>query len=209
MKLVNNALLLGALSLTGTAHADWFDAIPSWSFSGAMGITTVDNMLKNEGESAIGRISIQKYITTSDVLDMGLELSLQNGNTMKMDIPQYLLDKVGGLPIELTLKPTIDLLISAKINNLLTDDIFLYAKAGVAYRRAQVDRITVNNLSVYHPEAQIGLGYLLNDKLNLFLGYQHIFGKDPAFSVNDETETASIKNIPSQKSILFGVSFLF
>jgi hypothetical protein len=74
-------------------------------------------MLKNEGESAIGQISIQKYITTSDVLDMGLELSLQNGNAMKMDIPQYLLDKVGGLPIELTLKPTIDLLISAKLTS--------------------------------------------------------------------------------------------
>lgn len=90
------------------------------------------------------------------------------------------------------------------------DDFGLFGvlKGGIAFRQLQVDRNEVNDLSKTSPEFQAGLGYKINDNLAFHITYLQIFGGNPNYQINPLDETASITNIPGQKTILLGLTLI-
>jgi hypothetical protein len=66
----------------------------------------------------------------------------------------------------------------------------------------------VNDLSQISPELQAGLGYKINDYLAIHIEYQHVFGGDPYYQVNELTQTETIANIPTQKAVLLGLTLI-
>lgn len=180
----------------------------NWGFSASLGATNYQNGYGSDGQSTLGRLSLETQYLLNDLFVLGLEFGIQNGNAMRLDVPKSTLDILGGEPINVVIKPTVDVLATLKFVPF-DSKLFGFMKGGVAYRQLQVDRNEVNDVSKLNPELQTGLGYALTDNSYLYVGYQHIFGSSPKYQVNPVTEKGSISGIPSQDSLLIGFSLFF
>lgn len=206
--------LTGCILLTAATMSAHTAPTPCpWIFTGSLGYTQFQDMFRNEGQTALGRIAIGKEFFMSDELAFGSELSigveigLQTGNTMQLDVPQATLDILGGLPIQSSVKPILDVLATLRTNTLENAPIFMQFKAGAAYRQWHFEnRDSVASLSKASPELQIGLGYLINDMAFITLSYQGIFGGNPDFLVNATNYTGYVSKIPGQNGVLLGLS---
>ncbi len=161
-----------------------------------------------DGQTPVGRFAIGWYVGNVKSADIGLELGLQSGNTMRIDVAQTTLNIMGGLPIQTTVKPMLDLLVTATWQPLQRAPVFAIIKGGIAYRRMQVnDRVTVNDLSEVAFEAQAGLGVHVIDAVNLSLTYQGIFDGNLEYTVNDSLLIAHQHHIPNQNGVLLNISY--
>ncbi|MBA2710176.1 MAG: outer membrane beta-barrel protein [Tatlockia sp.] len=184
------------------------DSSFNFGFSGSVGLTRFDSVYQNDGQSVLGRLSLNSQYALSDFLALGIDLGVQNGNTMRLSISKETLDLLGGEPVSINVKPMVDLLLTAQIIPFEDGGFFGFVKGGLAYRQAQVDRNEVNDLSKFSPELQAGFGYKINDNLAIHLAFQQVFGGNPDYKVNPITERATITNIPSQKAVLLGLSLI-
>jgi hypothetical protein len=110
-----------------------------WSVTASLGYTNYQSMYSDDGQTALGRLAIGKELFTRKYLIFGLEIGVQSGNTMRLNVPQITLDEIGGLPNQSTVKPTLDLLATAKIQPLGSSQFFGEIKGGIAYRQWQAD----------------------------------------------------------------------
>lgn len=184
-----------------------------WIFTGGLGYTKFQNAFENDGDTALGRLSIGKEFYRTDEmaygseLAFGLEIGLQTGNSMRVAIPPRT-DILGGLIIQTEIKPELDLLLTLRTNTLENYPIFMQIKGGIAYRQWQFEELDlIGNVSKVSPELQFGLGYLINDSAFITLSYQGIYGGSPEFVLNTSNFTVSVNNIPTQNAILLGLSF--
>ncbi|HFR9807935.1 TPA: hypothetical protein ACHYN4_000348 [Legionella pneumophila] len=180
-----------------------------FGISGSTGATQYHHAYAHDGQSVLGRLSLEAQYDVSELLSTGLEIGVQNGNTMRLDTPKPTLDVLGGEPVGIVIKPLIDALLTLKVTPFDNPGVFGFVKGGLAYRQLQVDRNEVNDLAKTSAELQVGLGYGMSDNSAFFLGYQHVFGSNPNYQVNPVTETGYIEGIPSQDAILLGLTIVF
>lgn len=203
-------LVLCCLGFLGTAHAcsDCDDLPLRWGFSASLGATQYENVYHNDGQSALGRLSLESRYPFSDFGSIALEAGIQNGNTMRLDISQLTLDLLGGEPVSISVKPMIDVLVGLQIKPF--DDIGFFGsiKGGIAYRQIQMYRNEINDLTKFSPELQVGLGYQINDNMAIHAHYQHVFGGNPNYQLNSALTGATLSNIPSQRSVLLGLTLI-
>ncbi len=202
------------------------------SYIGGVGYTWFENAYSGGGNSdpsaqgAIGdgqtsfqRIAIAKDLGTWHFggwdygymhrVRWGGEVGVQTGNIMRLGASQATLDLLGGMPIQLNVKPTLDLLAAATVQ--ATDELpaFGVLKAGIAYRRLQInDRVTVNDLSQVAFDMQAGIGMDVSEHGKLSLVYQGIFGGNPNFTVNTAAATGHIAAIAIQNGVLLNLAFM-
>lgn len=180
----------------------------SWSVIGSIGYTEYQNAFHGDGQTAIGRFAIAREFGVFKTINWGAEVGVQNGNTMRLNIDQAELNELGGLPIQTTVKPLLDVLATASYQPISTP-VFGLVKAGIAYRRLQIsDRDTFNDLSEVAFEVQAGLGVNLSDRTSLSLNYQGIFDGNTRYVINTTAFTGHISNIPNQNGILLSLSYM-
>jgi hypothetical protein len=180
-----------------------------WSVIASLGYTNYQSMYSRDGQTVLGRLALSKEMFTTKQLGFGLELGIQNGNTMRLKVSQPLLNRLGGLPIQSTVKPMADLLVTVKEQILGSDQFFGVLKGGIAYRQWQFDnRSSINSLSNIAGEIQAGIGYPISQMTSLSLLYQAIIGGDPDFRINPINATASVSTIPIQQSLLLSISLV-
>ena len=211
MKFASCALLLGA-TITHFTQALAQPKPCPWIFSGSIGYGIFLDMYKNDGQTALGRFAVGKEVFKSDEMafgsefSLGLELGVQTGNSMRLGNDEATLD-LFGLPIQSTIKPTIDILATLRTNTLENVPVFMQLKAGVAYRQWQFQNIdSINTLSKIAPELQFGVGYLISDMAFVTLSYQGMFGGNPDLTIYPQYLAAKVNNIPSQNALLLGFS---
>lgn len=201
-------ILCVLFSVSGFAKT-CFDCTPFyWGISGSFGAGFFNDAYGRDGNSFVGRLSLEAQYAVNDLFHLGLESGIQNGNTMRLAVPQETLDVLGGEPVHATIKPMVDILATLKWTPF-NSGLFGYVKGGVTYRYLQVDINEVNSLTKLTPELQTGIGYGFGERSYISLGYQHFFGKNPNYQVNPDTAKGWIENIPSQDAILLGVTVLF
>lgn len=219
------AIIAGcALSLSavaGTMRPLKTDGYRPWSAIGSLGYTWYDNLYSGgptadssaqtaigDGQTALGRFAIARQLGTFKMIKLGLEVGVQNGTTARLGIPQATLNEVGGLHIQVSIKPMLDLLATASWQPVESIPIFGLVKPGIAYRRLQVnDRVTFNDVSEVAFELQAGLGMQLSDRANLSLNYQGVFNSNSSYTINTTTFTGHISNIPVQNGILLSLAY--
>lgn len=191
-------------SVIGSVGYTWFDkAYDGGRFADATAQSAI-----GDGQTVLGRFAIARDFGSFSMAHFGLELGVQNGNTMRLGIPQVTLDVVGGLPVQTTVKPMLDLLATATTDSLGNYPVFALVKAGIAYRRMQVnDRVTFNDLSQVAFEVQGGLGMHISDRASLSLNYQGVFNSNTTYTVNPTTFTGHISNIPNQNGLLLSLAY--
>lgn len=189
----------------------------SWSVIGSLGYTWYQKAYHgwfdaqtaiDDGQTPLGRFAIAKDFGIFKTISVGAEAGVQNGNTMRLDINQFQLNELGGLPVQTTVKPMLDLLATASYQPI-NMPAFGLVKAGIAYRRLQInDRVTFNDLSEVAFEVQAGLGMHLSDRASLSLNYQGIFNGNTRYIINTTQFIGHISNIPNQNGILLSLSYM-
>ncbi len=208
------SLLGGLLSFSASAGTMGIMAPPPmpqievhpWSVTASLGYTAYKYGADGSGQTPVGRFAIGKAICDVGQASFGGELGVQNGNTMRLFIDQSTLDLLGGLPVEATITPLLDLLATLRVSVASNTPVFLDIKGGLVYRRMYLDRETINNKFQFGGEFQGGIGVPIADSSTLSLLYQGIFGGSLGYNVNTAAQTASVKNIPIQNGILLSLN---
>lgn len=191
-------------SVVGSLGYTWYTD----AYGGGPGADPVAQAAIGDGQTAIGRFAVARDFGDLKPVRVGAELGIQNGNIMRLGISQADLDLLGGLPIQITTKPMLDLLATASWKPVENIPIFGLGKVGIAYRRLQVnDRIMINDLSEVAFEVQAGIGMRISDRASLSLNYQGIFDGNTTYTINSTSFTGHISNIPSQNGVLLSLSY--
>ncbi|MCC5791111.1 MAG: hypothetical protein JJT82_00675 [Legionellaceae bacterium] len=178
-----------------------------WSVTGSLGYTVYNNMYRGDGQTALGRFAIGRDVHVGHAMIWGLEVGVQNGNTMRYYPSRAAVDALGGLPMQTTAKPMLDLLATLKTTAIGASPIFAQLKGGIAYRRWQFnDRNTINDPSQIAGEVQAGFGYSISQRASLSLSYQGVFGRNPRFRLNVDNATGRVSHIPVQNGVLLGLT---
>lgn len=210
MKMKLQLATLGIL-FSINVFADGYLAAPTsqdqpWSITASVGDGKYQHAYSRDGKTALGRLALgNEMLLTGDVA-LGLELGLQNGNKMRLDIPPQTLAVLGWLPVRTTLGPMLDLLITAKSDPLAGSSFFAQLKGGVAYRYWKIKDRPVNDISKLAGEIQAGIGYPISALASLSVLYQGVFGSDPRLTLNTQNKRASVSNIPTLHGVLLGFS---
>lgn len=198
-------ILFWLSSITGLTYADQH----SWSVNTAFGMTHYNSVANQDSDTPVGRLGLGYDFFRNQRWQIGIETGIQSGSTLRLDIPKDEIDNLGGVPINVEIKPSLDMLLGLTVQPISTIPLVAWVKSGAIYRKLRTDRVEVNSLRAWSPEVQVGIGYRVNERATITLGYQAILSKQLELSVNSQTETAVLKNFPAQRALIFGVSFRF
>jgi hypothetical protein len=208
MKL-RTVLMFTLLGMSNFLHAVEAYSSNRWFVDGALGMSYTDNITNKTNQTAIGRLSLGTTLLSLTTWSADAEIGVQSGSTFRLAFPKESIDALGGVPIEVTIQPFLDVLGGLKVKPWTNLPMELWFKGGLAYRMMQTDRDEVNDISEVDPELQVGLGYHLTKQATLTLGYQIIFGKKPQLTIKPENESGYLHHVPQQQAFLLGFSYKF
>lgn len=191
-------------SFTGSIGYDWYNA----SYHGGSTADASAQSAIGDGQTPYGRFGIARDVWANNKANVALEIGVQSENTFRLGIPQTSLDELGGLPVQATIKPLIDLLVTSTWQPKDNIPAFGLVKLGVAYRRLQInERVTFNDLSEAAFEVQAGVGLNISDRANVSINYQGVFNGDTIYTINSTTFTGNVSNIPNQNGLLVTLAY--
>lgn len=209
-------LIFAAMSLLFSSFAsaeNWIVddtyGLNPWTITGSIGGSQTSGMFRQDGQSAVGRLSFGITLYPMETMQLGFELGLQSGNQMRLFIPKDDLEILGGVAVQGTINPMVDALLTARIPISNTLPVTLLLKAGGVYRQMRMDRAEVNDLSKFNFEAQAGCEFKLSEHLAVVAAYQQIFGGNVNVQIDPMTATGHIQNIPTSRAVLIGLSVTF
>lgn len=179
-----------------------------WTVSASLGYAQYQQVHHGDQLTALGRFALGKDIVQLGSALFGLELGIQSGNQMRLRMTDQQTEALGGLLIQTTLKPMLDGLLTMRIIPGFSNPIFLQFKTGVALRRWQMDRDTVNDISQSAWEFIAGGGYAISPNASMTLSYQGIFGAKPNFTVDLTNGSGHVQNIPVQHAVILGIIWM-
>jgi hypothetical protein len=175
------------------------------------GYGVVDGAYHEDGNVAQARLTLGTRVKEYNSLLLGAELGVQSGNTMRLDASQSLIDAAGGLPIQATLKPLIDALVTIQYQFNTSLPLFLNLKGGIAYRQLLLnDRNSPeDSLNKVNGEFQAGLGIGITKNVRITALYQGIYsGNNAGVSLSTDHDVM-ISKIPTQQAGFLGVEYSF
>lgn len=202
-------VLIITMFITSLSYAYNADDVNPWTIDAAFGLSHFDKVNRNDGNTAVGRLSLNYAFWTDPFYQLSIETGIQSGNTMLLVFSKDTIDALGGVAIEAKIKPILDGMLVLKTKPLGNLPILAWVKGGMAYRQLQIDSHAVNDINQWSPELQAGFGYRITEQTIINLGAQYIFGKAPELKVNPLTESGILRNIPAQTAVMLGVSFSF
>lgn len=183
------------------------DKSSPWSFTASIGYTNFNDMYANEGQTALWRLAFDRKILNIKSFDIGAELGVQNGNSMRLNVSQADLDILGGAPVQTTVNPIIDLLATVTTQPFTGMPVFAQVKGGVAYRAWQFeDRTSINPPSSIAGEVQAGLGIFISKTTTLSILYQGIYGGSSNFVIDATNEIGQVSSVPIQNGVLLSMA---
>ncbi|MFI4918757.1 MAG: hypothetical protein ACHP65_04305 [Legionellales bacterium] len=177
-----------------------------WSVTASFGGGKYQHIHPKDRQTAVGRLALGNELMLTGNYALGLEMGLQNGNNLRLNIPNVTLALLEWLPVRTTLGPMLDLLITAKSDPLGSSSFFAQLKGGVAYRYWHINTAPINDLSQLAGEIQAGFGYPITALANLSFLYQGVYGSDPKLHIIASNQTGHISNIPVLHAVLLGLS---
>jgi hypothetical protein len=205
---LSTSLPVYATSSSTNSVADWWS--PSRLYMGAYGgYGNVSGAYHNDGQVAQGRLTLGLHAAEYNNILFGIEAGVQSGNTMRLSASPAVITASGGLPIQSTLKPLLDLLMTFKARLTPRYPLFGIVKGGIAYRQLQLnDRTsTADNLKEVNGELQAGLGFSITDHISLIAVYQGIYSDNNADVSINSADNTTINHIPTQQAGFLGIEY--
>ncbi len=185
--------------------------LPEFYVGAFGGYGTVDGAHEQDGNVAEARLAFGIHAKQYKNIFFGAELGIQSGNTMRLHAPAEVIDIAGGLPIQSTLKPFIDGLVTAKYQFRPTFPLFAIVKGGIAYRQLVLENrnSSKDSLNKVNGEFQGGFGYNLTNHLLLTFLYQGIYSQKNAGIHLNSAGDFTISHIPTQQAGFLGMEYSF
>lgn len=184
---------------------------PSWLSLGVYGgYGDVSGAYESDGQFTQGRLAFGAQLARFQEFALGLETGFQWGNDMRFQVPNYPDSSPGGLPVQMTLKPLVDLLATCQIPLGQSTDFSIFVKGGIAYRQLQfMDRTSnADTLKSVNGEFQAGLGYQATSHAKLTVFYQGIYsGSSPDLTV-DANDDVKLGRVPTQQAGFLGIEYV-
>ncbi|HHF7353269.1 TPA: hypothetical protein ACPSKZ_003160 [Legionella anisa] len=207
MKLIIIGILLSFNAIAGDYSPKLTSQDQPWSVTASAGAGNYQ-ITPRDKSVPIGRLALANEMMLAGNIALGLELGLQTGTHIKLNIPRETFEAFKKwLPMQTTLAPTLDLLITSKSDPLGNSSFFAQLKGGLAYRHWRDNRVPLNDISQLAGEVQAGFGYPITALANLNLLYQGIFsGNGPNFHLDTYSKREQLSNIPTLHAVLLGLS---
>lgn len=202
--------IIGILLSFNVIASDYFPIQTSqdqpWSVIASAG-TGNYQLDSRDSNTALGRLALANELMLAGSVALGLELGLQTGSHMKIEIARETLKTLKRLlPLHTALAPTLDLLITTKSDPLGNSPVFAQLKGGLAFRHWSEDN-TFSDISQLAGEIQAGFGYPITALASLSLLYQGIFsGNGQNVYFNTHTQKEYLTNIPTLHALLVALS---
>jgi hypothetical protein len=214
MKKILSILVCLSFSLPVFAHTSSKSASVWWSPSrisvGAYGgYGNVSGAYKQDGQVTQGRLALGLRVAEYKSLSFGAEAGVQSGNTMRLYPSDTFIAATGGLPVQSTLKPLLDILVTMKGQLFPGHRLFGTLKAGAAYRQLVFDdrSSTRDGLRKVNGELQAGLAFNLTNHATLTAFYQGIYsGANAGLAINSVGDV-TISRIPTQHAGFLGLEY--
>lgn len=200
------SILLLLMNSLGHAHQA---ILNPWTIEVAIGMTGYDDKLVRDSHTASERLSLGLTLLTKSFWQIGLEAGFQTGSTLLTNFPKETFEAPGGVPIQAEVQPLMDVLVSLRFHPPTHSTLIPWIKGGVAYRELHSDRYEVNNVTLFKPEMQFGIGYPISKQALFSLNYQIIWGNPTQLTLNPNGETALLCNIPRQQALWLGIRYQF
>jgi len=205
MKLITFGILLSFNAIASSYFPKSTSQDQPWSVTASAGSGNYQ-LSSNDKNTAIGRLALGNEMMLAGDIALGLELGLQTGNRMSLELPNETLAILKWTGVRTTLAPMLDLLITTKSDPIGSSSFFAQVKGGVAYRHWKIDNLPLNDISQLAGEIQAGFGYPITALASLSLLYQGVFGSNAIFQVNSYSRTEHLTGIPSLHAVLLGFS---
>lgn len=192
----------------GTIRSHQLTGIYAGAFGG---YGVVSGAYKQDGNVAQGRLTLGMHAVNYNLLMLGAELGLQSGNSMRLHASPSVLLGGGGLPIQSTLKPLVDALVTVNYQFSPNSPLFVLLKGGIAYRQLELeDRSSgQDSLNKVNGEFQGGLGYQLTEQVLISAFYQGIYSSSDARVALNSIGDTTISQIPTQQAGFLGFEYSF
>jgi len=203
-RVVCASLLLG-ISLTAIASAT--DKLSPFYMGASAGYNTLDGT-HDETDGIVGRLVFGAEGYQTGQIIWGVELGAESGNDVRLDAPPDV-DCPLCSPVEATLEPAADLLLTARMHTTTHQPWGVFLKAGAAYRDLRLLYISSDedNIQQIAPEVQAGLSYQATHHARFVLYYQGIYAEDDAGVHLDDDGNTTIEDIPTQQAGFFGLEY--
>ncbi|WP_131779152.1 hypothetical protein [Legionella bozemanae] len=204
-------IVIGILFSFNAIAGDYFPKLTSqdqpWSVTASAGAGNYQ-ITSRDKNVPIGRLALANEMMLAGNIALGLELGLQTGTHIKLNMPQEtFLALKKWIPMQTTLAPTLDLLITSKSDPLGNSAFFAQLKGGLAYRHWRDKHVPLNDISQLAGEVQAGFGYPITALASLSLLYQGIFsGNGSNFHLDTYSKREQLSNIPTLHAVLLGLS---
>lgn len=204
-------IVIGILFSFNAIAGDYFPKLTSqdqpWSVTASAGAGNYQ-ITSRDKNVPIGRLALANEMMLAGNIALGLELGLQTGTHIKLNMPQEtFLALKKWIPMQTTLAPTLDLLITSKSDPLGNSAFLSQLKGGLAYRHWRDKHVPLNDISQLAGEVQAGFGYPITALASLSLLYQGIFsGNGPNFHLDTYSKREQLSNIPTLHAVLLGLS---
>ncbi len=176
-----------------------------WSVTATVGASKYQSINPTDKIYPVGRIALGNEFMLAGDYAVGVEFGVQNGNNIKLNIPEETLAVLSSIPAYTTLGPMLDLLITAKSDPIGNSLFFAQLKGGVAYRYWEFN-LPAKDISRLAGEVQAGFGYPITALANLSLLYQGVLGANPKYQIIADNQISRISTIPSLHAVLLGLS---
>jgi hypothetical protein len=198
-------MIVALLCLTFTSYAakPWY--LNPWTTDAAFGLSYG----ASREPTPLGRFSIGHGLYSNFAVQLGLEVGIQSGSSLLLQVDREAVAALGGLPIYAELKPLLDVLLNAKTLPVSSMPLFAWVKGGIAYRQLCAERSDLNQVKAMTPELQLGLGYQVNALIAATLGYQYLWGRPPELSVTGLSDAGRLRYLPAQQVVLLGFAYAF
>lgn len=166
---------------------------------------------KQDGDMVQGRFTLGLHFVEYRRWTLGGEVGIQSGNTMRLSADPAIINAAGGLPIQSTLKPLVDVLFTVKAQIWESQPLFYLLKGGVAYRQLTLnDRSSSrDSLNKINPEIQMGLGFNVTERVVITALYQGIYSHDNAGIKLNHVGDVTLSHIPTEQAGLLGIEYSF
>lgn len=211
MKRRSLILALSCIVLSSHLHADGIMAATEvqdqpWSVTASFGSSKYQYVSPHHKSRAVGRLALGNELILAGDYALGLEFGVQNGSHVAVTLPKETLNVLGCTPVQTTLGPMLDLLVTAKSDPIGQSLFFAELKGGLAYRHWSFDRAPAADTSKLAGEIQAGLGYPITALANMNVLYQGVMNKKPAYVVNTQQHVQRTTSIPTLHAVLLGLS---
>jgi len=175
------------------------------------GYSFMQGAVQQDGQTPFQRIDLGVKVNDFHQVAFGVEMGVQTGNNLRLTASSAVVTAAGGLPLQATLMPTVDALVSLSAKLSPEFPVYGVLKGGIAYRQLSLQNRTSHRDSVRKVDGELQAGFAVNMSKHATFSmlYQGIYGGSDAGAALSSTNDVTLKRVPTHHGVMAGLAYKF